>query len=50
MPGDIQFQLRRDTAVDWTAANPILAEGELGLELDTVRIKMGDGINVWNDL
>ena len=27
------IQLRRDTAANWTAADPILAEGELGFEI-----------------
>ena len=30
-----QILLRRGTAAEWTAANPILAEGEMGLEKDT---------------
>jgi hypothetical protein len=45
-----QIQLRRDQAADWTSANPILAEGEIGLELDTVKYKIGDGSTAWNSL
>jgi hypothetical protein len=46
----VQIQLRNDTASAWTAANPILAEGELGIENDTKFIKVGDGVSNWNDL
>jgi len=46
----IQLQLRRDSAADWTANDPVLAEGELGLELDTDQVKMGDGVTPWTGL
>lgn len=46
----VQIQLRRDTAADWTANNPILAEGEPGYETDTTKIKYGDGVTAWNSL
>jgi hypothetical protein len=42
-----RIKLRRDTAANWTSANPILAEGEPGLELDTNKIKYGDGTTRW---
>ena len=41
------IQIRRDTAANWTSANPILAQGELGLETDTLKIKAGDGSTAW---
>lgn len=41
------IKLRRDTAAAWTAANPVLADGEPGYETDTNRIKVGDGVNAW---
>ena len=45
------IQFRRDTAERWSAANPILAEGELGLVLGTAnQYKIGDGITAWNSL
>jgi len=44
----VTIALRRDTAADWTSADPILAEGEVGLELDTGKFKVGDGIAVWS--
>lgn len=46
----VQIQLRRDTAANWTAANPTLAEGEIGLETDTDQIKIGDGATTWTAL
>ena len=47
---NIQLQFRRGTAAEWTAANPTLASGELGLETDTSNIKIGDGNLPWVDL
>lgn len=42
-----QIQLRRGTAAQWAAANPVLAEGELGLETDTRKTKIGNGVAAW---
>ena len=44
------IQIRRDTATNWTSANPTLAQGELGLETDTSKIKAGDGSTAWTSL
>jgi hypothetical protein len=44
------IQIRRDTAANWTSANPTLAQGELGLETDTSKIKAGDGSTAWTSL
>ncbi len=44
------IQLRRDTAANWTSVNPILAQGEIGLETDTLKGKAGDGSTDWNTL
>ena len=41
---------RRGTAAQWTAANPVLAMGELGFETDTTRWKRGDGVTAWTAL
>lgn len=38
---------RRGTAALWTSTNPILAEGELGLETDTGKFKFGNGTTAW---
>lgn len=45
-----RIQARRDTASRWASINPILMEGEFGLESDTRKAKMGDGVHTWNDL
>ncbi len=44
------IQWRRGTAADWTSADPILAEGEWGLETDTQQIKVGNGTDNWSTL
>jgi len=44
------LQLRRDTAANWTSSNPTLAEGEIGVETDTLKFKIGDGSTAWADL
>ena len=31
----VQIQLRRDTAANWTSADPTLAAGEFAIETDT---------------
>lgn len=46
----VNIQLRHDTAANWTSANPVLMIGEAGLEIDTTKIKMGDGVTAWNSL
>lgn len=39
---------RRDTAANWTSGNPTLSAGEVGLESDTGKIKIGNGSSAWN--
>jgi hypothetical protein len=46
----IRMQQRRGTSEQWTLANPILAEGEIGFETDSNQFKLGDGVNRWEDL
>lgn len=46
----VQIQLRNDTAANWTSANPTLAQGEMGVETDTLMVKFGDGTTAWNTL
>jgi hypothetical protein len=46
----IQIQFRRGTASEWTSNNPLLAIGELGLEYDTGKFKVGDGVLNWTAL
>jgi hypothetical protein len=45
-----RIQFRRGDAAEWTNANPILAQGEMAIELDTLQFKIGDGLTNWNDL
>ena len=46
----ITFKFRRGVALQWSNANPILAQGEPGYETDTGLLKMGDGLTPWNSL
>jgi hypothetical protein len=45
-----RIQFRRDTSANWTRVNPVLEDGEPGLETDTNYIKYGDGNTAWVDL
>jgi Major tropism determinant N-terminal domain len=42
--------LRRGTAAEWANVNPILEDGEPGLEIDTGKIKVGYLNKPWLDL
>ena len=44
------IQVRRDTAANWTSANPTLAAGEPGYETDTGKFKIGNGSTAWSSL
>lgn len=44
------IQLRRDTAGNWLSNNPTLASGELGVEIDTGKFKLGNGTSSWSTL
>ena len=46
----VQMQQRRDTAANWTSADPTLLAGELGYESDTGKLKIGDGSTAWSSL
>jgi len=46
----VQLQFRRDTAENWISNNPVLASGELGLEINTELFKIGNGTTVWVSL
>lgn len=45
-----KIQFRRDTAANWTAANPVLALGEPGYETDSKKHKIGNGTAAWATL
>jgi hypothetical protein len=46
----VRFRVRQDTAAGWSASNPVLVAGEPGLEIDTGKIKYGDGVRNWATL
>ena len=46
----VTIKLRGDTAANWTTNNPILALREPGVETDTSKIKIGDGVTAWASL
>ena len=51
----VRIQLRRDTAANWVANNPTLRAGEVGIETDTLKIKIGPipvtgDATAWNDI
>lgn len=43
------IKTRRGTASEWAEKNPVLRAGEFGYELDTNRLKVGNGVHAWND-
>lgn len=45
-----KIQLRRDTSSSWTSANPVLSQGEPGIETNTGKMKLGTGSAAWNCL
>lgn len=46
----VKIQLRRGSEVEWSTANPTLAIGEVGINLDTYKFKIGNGVTPWNSL
>jgi hypothetical protein len=44
------IQIRRDTGANWASTNPVLAQGEIGQNLDNELIKIGDGVTNWSSL
>jgi len=45
-----RMKLRRGTAAEWSAANPVLLAGEPGYDTTNNIIKIGDGVTAWNSL
>ena len=50
MPVQTRIQNRRDTAANWTSTNPTLGSGEIGVETNTGKFKIGDGSTAWTSL
>jgi hypothetical protein len=46
----IRIQLRRDTSANWVDSNPVLRVGEIGIETDTLQMKLGDGTSTWTQI
>lgn len=46
----VKIQIRRGTAANWTSTNPTLSVGELALETDTGKMKVGTGSTAWTSL
>lgn len=44
------IQLRGGSFEAMSDANPLLARREVAVEIDTGKIKVGDGVTLWNDL
>ena len=47
---NVRIQLRNDTAENWTTKNPVLLKGEMGVEIDTGKTKIGNGTDHWTTL
>ena len=42
--------LKNDTAANWSTSTLVLLSGEIAIESDTRKAKIGDGTNVFKDL
>ena len=42
--------LRNGTSSEWITYDPILYEGEIGIETDTNKFKIGNGSDLWTEL
>lgn len=45
-----KIQMRRAGTSQWLAVDPVLAQGEIGIDNDNKGMKIGDGTNIWTDL
>lgn len=50
MPREDLIQLRHGTTLEWAAADPVLAEGEPGVNTDTGEIRTGNGVDPYSAL
>lgn len=39
---------RRATKAQWSLINPVLASGEIGVEIGSNKVKVGNGLSTWN--
>ena len=47
---NLTFQFRRGSAAEWTLSNRVLLAAEPGVETDTGKLKIGNGVTGWNAL
>lgn len=47
---DSRMMQKHDTKQNWVAINPVLLKAEFGIEIDTGKMKIGDGFHAWNEL
>ena len=45
-----RIQLRRDTTANWNNIDPVLADGEMGYDIVTNEIRIGNGSDAWSEL
>lgn len=45
-----KIQIRRDTTANWAINDTILSQGELGLDINLRKLKIGDGTSHWSAL
>lgn len=45
-----RIQLKHGLAAKWTEKNPVLLAGEVGIETDTLKMKVGNGTSDWKTL
>ena len=48
MAARARIQQLRARQVEWAQQNPVLKAGELGVEIDTGYMKVGNGVDPWN--
>ena len=52
----VRIQIRRDSSSNWTTNNPLLYPGEIGVETDTLKMKIGPAVSspavgtAWNSI
>lgn len=47
---EASIQIRRATSSQWAADNPVLLDGELGVDTTTGLIRVGNGVDHWSSL
>lgn len=50
MTNQVQLLHLTNSATAWASINPVLLEGEIGIEAGSLRVKIGDGVHKWSDL